>query len=170
MDDKLLTYLSLILTIVGWVIIVTLNIRTINRSELSRQRTDKLALVYKLIDYLQTTQFSLQLEEFVSAQVSQIEIRFNNTNKFVNFELLSSNLLSQIEFVPPKNGNDYDPPKYNGRLIILLYDVAENIELAYSDYYKKYNYLERFYLKYKDTLHGSCFGFIILMVLKFLFN
>jgi hypothetical protein len=157
---------TLFTTVLGWLIILYLNNRTLNRAEISRQIDQLQSLNNKLIDWLLDIYHAKveididPFEQFLEAKVNRIDFRATKLNDFVGKKLFDISWLVCISV------DDSMTSEENAEVLLFkLYTLSDSLELAFQDYYKNLNWLTRLYLRNKPELEGITLGIFLLFIL-----
>ncbi|MHA7854667.1 hypothetical protein [Marinobacter shengliensis] len=95
----------------------------------------------------------MSLEQNLSAQVTQIEIRIKQLNYYVGVEIVSPQILARIRGID----NSANRPLRDiiEEVHVECSELNEAIEVAYDDFFRDRNVLRRFWLAYGYELSGA---------------
>ncbi|NWO06614.1 MAG: hypothetical protein HLX50_13270 [Alteromonadaceae bacterium] len=160
-----------VLSLIGWIVIYALNVKTLNRAEISRQRESIKSQIVELLAWLKELHFGCKLksytdyhlEEIMAAKVSQIEFRINAFNQFVGKDLFETEELAKLEITSSNVQASQRERKYMIYSAILeSYDLLEYTEIKFDEYINSTNQFIRIYTRYKNEIHGILLGLNLL--------
>lgn len=163
------------IAVFGWIFLFFLNNRTLRRSDISRQkdrlveRVDTIRNWY--VDEIRLDEDGksrMSLEQNLSAQVTQIEIRIKQLNYYVRAEIVSPEILARIR------GIDNSASRALREIIEEVHvecsELNEAIEVAYDDFFRDRNALRRFWLAYGYELSGAALALgVVWLFIKVVF-
>ncbi|WP_417442488.1 hypothetical protein [Idiomarina abyssalis] len=166
-----INFIGWALSLIGFLVIYALNVRTLNRAEISRQRESIKSQISELLAWLKDLHFDskienytdYQLEEMMAAKVSQIEFRINSFNQFAGKNIFEIDKLSELEIAGTDTEASND--ERNAMIyksILQSYDLLEYTEIKFDEYINSTNKLMRFYMRYKNEIHGLALGLNLL--------
>lgn len=154
-----------VLSMFGWIVIYLINVKTLNRNEVSRQRESIKTQISELLNWLNELLFDDKLqnysdqnmEEIMEAKVSQIEFRINAFNKFTGKDVFSTEKLAKFQIAADQihKGIVY-------KAIINSYDLLEYTEITFDEYISSRNRMILAYVRYRHELHGALAGLNLL--------
>jgi hypothetical protein len=169
---SVVSYVGWGMSILGWLIIYFLNIRTLNRGEVSRHRDGVLSQITELVSWFNDIGYGAakyennDFEELLSAKVSQVEFKINNLNSFIGLKLIDTSNLAKLEFDSSFAETSSEASK---RLIFEAYNLLEEIEINLNNYLENKIALIRFYTRYKVEVQSISFSISLIGLWYFLF-
>jgi hypothetical protein len=169
---SVVSYVGWGMSVLGWVIIYFLNIRTLNRGEISRHRDGVLNQITELVSWFNDIGYGTaeyknnEFEELLSAKVSQVEFKINNLNSFIGLKLIDPSNLAKLEFDSSAAEKSCEASK---RLIFEAYNLLEEIEINLNNYLENKTSFIRFYIRYKVEVQSVSFSITLVALWYFIF-
>jgi len=157
------------IAIVGWIFLFYLNNRTLRRSDISRQKDRLVERVDAIRDwYIDEIRLDeaggnrMSLEQNLSAQITQVEIRIKQLNNYVKCEIVNPEILAKIRGID--NSSSRCLREIIEEVHIECSDLNESIELAYDKFLGEKNLLRRLWFSCRYELMGGILGLGVLML------
>ncbi|SIQ14358.1 hypothetical protein [Marinobacterium stanieri] len=160
--------LPLYIAIIGWLIVLLLNNRTLKRSEISRIKDrliDKLDSCISWLDSeINSDAFEPSLAEVqLSGKATLIELKVRQLNHYVGTELLPVSEISNIRAL-----DVFQPNK--AELLVeateTISDLIEKVEIRYDEFYFSTPLPKRLWMSHRQTMMGAFLS--LLLIIAFL--
>lgn len=139
-----MTPTQVFLVIFGWLILLLLSNRSLRRTEISRLKDKIIDNLQSLCDWYKMESECdqpLKVEEYISAKITQIELRIQQFNNYCESTVISPDPLQKIrEFDTtkkiPKSDKAYD-------FFSICSDLIEHVEVSYDMQFYRKSWIKR---------------------------
>lgn len=159
-----MSYSQVVIAIIGWLLIVILNNRTLRRSEISRLKdrlVDKIQSIEAAIDAeLDSEPNPLCIENLISTRATHIELRVAQLNEYARHTLVGEEHIVQLRDFDIFSISDKSKVKIGLRSITS--DLIESVESNYDSFFLKQNPFARLWHSRKPEIFGMASALLIL--------
>lgn len=166
--------ISIVLVLIGWLLHLFLNNRSLRRAEISRLKDNIVSKTENLQDWCVSeiregnADHALLFETELSAKVTHLELKIQQLNNYIRAELIRP-----MELVPIREFDiSREIPEHEKILevIELASNLIEGIESSYCDFYYNRSILLTLYREYKAPLLGALLALSLLYLMLITIN